>query len=1655
MWNPQNGVWSEENFDSLSGASGSDLTKQTITGGYVTLVPQVNASSSYLHPWYPVTGWSFTSSLDTQYLVASDFLITGFSGYLSNEPTGYQKVSFAGGAWEVYTELATGSAYSEPLFNAIVLNSGSTDQTFFDSQVPTVTPFTLEFDVASTYQLDPNPLPGFSTGQANLTGLSSLTGWVNHGVYLSSGPYWDFLECRPDGIRSFNHPELAIPINLSQPKRVRVGIDGTNIFILAENNTAVAGVGKFNTMDPLGATIDERPVIAFGAPRVVDNVVEFSWNTNTFSGCVGRSYWDNIKLLTGDLVLDTPTGLDRLYSTTAQNFYTAPFYPGHALKDWSSAYVDFVDYPGGTTTVTPQYESNDQFVDYSIAALVLTGQSPLAMDLSSLPITNYVNNQSGIGRTGQPENAIRFKITQSSVDGTSPSPLVDKITILGSKEEPYLELVPNWKPYHREGRIELQINTGKFYNTPNDKNNDSALFYSPRGLGLVTGEVYDALGNTGQIIGTGQIVSNARWDYSYQNYGMMSGLAQEGSEAAKIFGSSYVTNYIIDPTFSSEFSSLSYTDAWGSGQTVGVFGKGVYLPPQYTGQSAILGIKHRVHRTTPGIQTTAEDYAQRYVVNKTFEKAGIEVQVPEGILSNGTNCLFSFDVKMFAGSGIHVYATGSASASGFYVPVENIVDYSRISVPLSVTNTGKAMIGIVAMTGNTGLSDFVVDNLSLTPYTDSYLRFDNVSGKLHTVGTTNLQVSDYYGIPLVDKASTCLDTFIYLDSYPTGENVLLHKARSSDGRGVKISLNGDGYPVAQVDFSTSSIAGGNILGYTAPVEVSHSTQSFTGLQKVPVGRWSHLGFIHQAHNFREYDQYYVTGMTAPGNLASSNRVFMTINGLPIMSEDCLRAWNTYTSDEHGVSNATGAYPYTVYVSDGNGYLTAASGVSCKLEDIHYCRPPIAEVESYMAMKASRICQPYLLPNIYLHPGTVGYSGYNAYLTGSSTNSPGLITHNVYTLDNPGPYTVWDHGSTKNHLVFYGNVTKDNGNSPYNTGATGYYGSTRFGSAGYGRNFYSSATDRLINDDYAWTGTLLNPSWPADTVGGSAMLAPRFYIGGWVYPRTTGEVLTLAIDDTAPEDRAIVLDVTSTGFRLIDRYSAGTELINLPGSVYTSPLNTWSHVGFYVKADGYAVGPVSPGAGPGIELQLYESGVNSTGTTDPGLESAGFIYKGYSDINVGTENLHSASSALFLGRSSDVSLSDVFLTIGPEDKSKPIFWSGILTGEVKGKGFTLAYHGTGLASGQFISGWNSMSVDMPAVSKPSTSSLWVGTNWYNSDELSHVQGVTLSPRYPFKNVTSYYYRYDPSDLYNAFGGTDSPIRLGYSVPEHAINIARIDTPPFSVEGSISVIDLSDHNSNNLSTYRNGQFTLVKDYASGISGISTGSYKAINQAQYSGMSDLRFYNQLDTDEFKMTSISVASQNIEGAQEAYYAYLLGRGDWAVNVVNAYPHPENGGLSGITGQQVDRFLDNFSKVKDQISVIGTDGKKLTDFPWDIYCSPYSPEHLEQAVKNGQDIYVDGTSTGSYTGILPNGVFSVIMVSTQAPSNGNTVWVNYKGYRLEDGAVEPNRKEIYNPIPIMRQRAPNEFPRAGQFSVSLNKSNEKYFDVTVHGVDRNFTGYF
>ncbi|MHA2063323.1 MAG: hypothetical protein ACXABY_02960 [Candidatus Thorarchaeota archaeon] len=1112
---PNAGLWSEESFSSLSGATLNDPTLQGITGGYAALLPTIVTSSSFVRTWNAITGWNMQNGLQDITVIDDDFSI--YSGVVTDGDTsgqnGSQRSVISAGAWEIKTTFPpTGGdgLFTGQEFQTIVLDTGSPDNQWTHNFTGAgSTRATIEFDVVSLTNLTTgNPLQGFTTGQENLTGLDPLTGILNHGVYIDNNTSWDYIEVSPFGLRSANHPELAIPIDFTRPKRVRIGLRDSDIFIGTEDGKVVAGLGKFNTP----VTVSDDAKLAFGAPRYSGNGYQLA--DNAVSGLVGETLWGFVNVRTGVMEMSVPEGLEQHYSTSTATMFTAPFDPQVGISTFNTATVGFIPYNGGDTTITAQYSGSAGWTDSSVSQNVRGLNSPAVLDLTTVPVFSYPRSDFGTNYTSNP---IRFKIEQLSDNGTAPAPPVDFITLVASKEGAYLDIVPNWRPKDLPVTLQLGIRTGTFLT--DDPKSDlwtSVLLNFPvTGLHQVNqGAIFVDEGRSGiPVLVTGEageLVAGGPFDTAFQTYTLNSGQAISGSTAATYFGTDLVENFFPNPLLDEGFRNVSGEAQHYIGRSAGEIAQELFFVPAYTGQSTINFSKTEVFRPENQArvqrinsylgrsQSPIQEYVQTVEVvpgsfSGTYDfDSGLEARIPSGIPSG--QYLFSFDAQVTQGTGISVYATGdSANPTGWFLPGELVRNYRPISYPVDVTGGGEVRLGFVMPSGAPSAQGvtFNIDNITFSPMSTAYLYATGLPSYLHESGLVSKLPPANTG-QAVKRAATVIQSHLFLDSYPEDEAVLVHITGGSS-RGAKVYIDNSGYLNAWVDTDSSAWAEDSS---SQPWTEFFGRHDIKSEDKVPLGRWTHWGFIHQAHTSQLMQIANNSGALSPYNFAT-NRAYLTIDGFPTQSVDLMSGW--YNEDRVTVGNDRA--PWVTYMTmSGNVTLTAFSGLYGKVDGFHISRPPIAEAEAELSVRGARVTAPYIHPDVLFKPSLTGIE--NALTAGLGDNTLGndVFLGSFYNFDSPG-YSHWDHGLWKNHLIFRGTVSKQTG-SPYTNFPD--IGHTLFSGESYAVARYSSMSERVLNHS-GQLNTLT--SWFGE--GANRGIVKGY---GWYYPHTTGIFFEMVEDE---------------------------------------------------------------------------------------------------------------------------------------------------------------------------------------------------------------------------------------------------------------------------------------------------------------------------------------------------------------------------------------------------------------------------------------------------------------------------------------------------------------------------------------------------------------
>lgn len=1684
---PEFGTWTEENFSSSGRLTLSP--SQTVEGGFLAIKPSSARSRSFISRWTSVTGWTLENSLNTYAVITGTFL--SFSGVVitgqkvPSGKEGYQQVLGAAGALEFYTPIPQYvtaeefTGYSGQVKQCIQLDKNSPNKIWYSAFTGGITESTIEFDVASTWDIYSGTIQlGFNDGEELTSSLPPIrSAYVGHGLYIDNGQYWDYFEINPFGIRSINSPEFAIPIRLDTPKRVRIGINNRSILLTTEDTKGIYGSNILKT--PVQVSND--PKLVFGAPPISGDGNKFLFNYSGISGIVGNTFWDNIKIYKGSSQVTALTGAYSYYNTEPVTGYTDIYDPGIPINNWNSAKIGFIPYVAASATVvTAQYSGVDGWVDASSVTLA-DQASPVLLGLSNVPV--YFNSRA-TSTHGKIYNPIRFKIVQQS-DGKSPAPPVDYISLSASSDQAYLDIVPNWKPVGQALRAQLAVRQSVFDNLISYPSKFSTfVLNSP----VSTGLYYNQLLTNEDTIYTGLVWTSGYVNVIYaghdttalRNYQITTVRASGNSEAASYLGSSLVSNCFYNKTLEDGYSSITGKAGYVTNRSFGVLAEGLSIVPSYTGKATLYYDKKQIYRTVEGasdIRTNSTEgrsqeqilsYVQSVyapsqgfysnddsLLNAYDASCGLEINIPSGICNSG-KYIFSMDLQVEQGTGVYVYATG-LNVSGlpaWYIDGTQFRTFNKVSFPISSKNNNDFIkIGVVVSPGTKASESVLynIDNIEFSPFVNGWVYSTGVPTYFHQSGLlrdylrdTNTD-TDISTIPAV-RSSTVLGLDINLHGYPSGNNnIIFEKKRDSDNKGYRLYCSKDGYLAATVD--TEAQAWAYNSSAISPFTGSRAQTQLVSEYKIPLSRWINVGLVHQTDTYTKLGYCNYSGAFAPANFASTNRLYLLADGVPVGAMDLMSSWN---SGSH--TQATDRTPYLSYLCDGSGRVTIASGVIMDFDKVELSRPPIADAEIDYSIKIARSTKPYFVPDVYLKP-TVDSVVKNFLVNikeGDQYDPDRILGHDyflgsIYNFDNPG-YTNWDHGPWKNHLLFYGNVQKFN-NSPYDP--TGGYnlGSTYFPSGSFAIAKYSSAMDRQFNS----TGNLEVKS----NYYGYNANTNTIRVLGWACPFTSGQdFFHLHEDEANLQGRRLSFGFTDDMKLRVHLLTGTQELWTKTGIIHHN-VSGWNWIGFQATLPDYTgefttgMGSITLFSNSGIDAQHFDS-ISGTGH--------GFQYFGRSG--------HTTKSCIIFGRTADIAISDFAITC-PTLSDLSYSDINMLTynyAENKSGRYTTIMDNTNLFVGKYsISGFNNMYAIITGSNELGESMYWVAAHnsYDNSCRLNG--GMHLFDDEPFRFTDNYYLSYNSAAIKSMIGSQLSPIKVGNQVPRGAINIARITSPNFSTETSISSIDLADTNLSNLLAYKAGQYTI----GSGQYGLfgtgaytSTGNFKGINSIFFSGRKNYHMTGQVYSQEIDITPISLSNLDSSDTYPAYYYYLIGRGLYGVSVTDANPHPgfELSGAS--TGNQASAYIDNLQKIKAAINIRNSAGNEIPFdvYPYDVISSPYTSYDLFTAVASGLHIDVDGLTrlsglTGIYTGKLPNRVFSVaLLLNKNYINTEDSVWVHYPSYNYKSKRIESNRKEVINASPLLRKNLDDEVALPGRYSINLDPSSLLY-SVKIFGVDNDYTG--
>ena len=1598
---PAKGTITTDDFNSAEGTIFTSPTLQGIQGGYITLLSTATGYLTIENNWKAVTTWNLENNLiSINNLTGAFNVYTGnITSPLVNTVSGFIGIDSDTTALSIYTEYPNQvlNTYTGRGVYGIYLGSGSPSSGLTSYITGGGEKITLQFDVMCTSSYTGHVFSGFNTSQNNITGLPPLSGVVGHGVFIALGTSWDFIEVSPYGLRSYNHPDIALPLNLNAPKRIRIGIDNNNLYLSSEDGSSVIGYNKFDRQ----SIYSNLSTIFIGAPSNDLSILSGIGGLSGMTASVGNSMWDNVKLL-HDLSIYDEDIVDRSYSTGFVSMYTSEFNPGMAIDKFLNAKINYLPYKGGVTKVTAQYSGFTGWVDSTNTTLSTSG-AVANLDLSTIPIYNYPRTDGG---TDYLFNPIRFKVEQRSYSGDSLPPAVDSIELIIDKERYQIDLIPDWKPSNSTVKVKVGLDTGTFsLEDPLPDLWTNILINTPSTTGVVSGTgFYDEAEDLPVVIqGTGEIFQDGPYQYCLQNYTNTTLVANSGTDAYSVFGNTPGKNIYPNPFFSLPFRQINNTESnYVTGLVNGQLSEYVYIPDKYTGTFKVDYLQEAVFRPENqaranrikqylGQQSTSnEEYVQSVYVypsaNTHQGRVGLQLKVPDGIATGELDV--TFDLMVEKGKGLSLLISGS-NIKEYYIPG----DYYRSFAPVSVKTTSSNTLLNVSLYIPSGYVaeeyKFSVDNFTVSPYKSSYITTSNILLDVHDVG-----LSEQVGTFASTNNCISLSSSVYLDSYPEGTGVLINLLDNTN-KGLSLSIDRYGYLSGRLDLLCDSLDSfGNIL-YTG---------YFKSIVPFPLGKWTNLCIYHDNHYYSGMSVLALGGDPNSMNCVSANKLWVGIDGVLVGNKDFApQEWPTIT-------NVYGqACPPNSRLNNAGNVsfkLTLLSGVYGRVDGIKITSNPVSETEVEVAIKNNRL-PPYFIPDVLFKsgPDSIFESG----IVKDNRAGKDLHMGSYYNFSSPG-YPGWDRGPMRNHLLISGNSESEL-NTPY--GQNLY--STRLSPGTLGIATYSSSYN-YINTSNQELGLTVTADANAKYCSGCN--DNSFAMLGWMYPRTTGTFFKY-INDSNLNRLELLLN---TGYQLVSNKYNNSNTLQYSHTGHALTSGDWNY--FYVN--------------------LIHTGVKSLTATGVTTSYIGSITGYNTKIVTGTEGYvlyNTGSSFNFIGI--DQSLFNV--AIPHIYNSLPTTGDYWTTGDKGGRYQVVIEDSIPVTGEQIFDNYKDGYFVLGATT--GNSNRYFSLAYHNTyDLIPRLQGITAYDNTPFKEVTTYSIAYNTEQIDRLFGRTDSPIRLGNKVPDNAVNIARYSSPSHTVASSVSTIDLSDSNVNNLINYKDGEY-LIGD---GVFTVSTLS--GTNSGLYTGMFNVVISGQVVSADVNITNCIISDINLDEGYPAYYYYLIGRGDKYVQIPGAYPHYTGQLNTYSTGMVPEMYIANLERIKESITIKNRKGEVIDKniYPYDISISPYSSNIIDTIIKNSTSLYLDNQNTTNTGYILPDGVFSVVLLLNKNRVEGESLFVHYTAYDSNNNII-PGHKEIINPMPIFRERHYSESPKLGVYDLNLNTNS--YFDLCLYGINSGYSG--
>jgi hypothetical protein len=270
----------------------------------------------------------------------------------------------------------------------------------------------------------------------------------------------------PYEMQVVGHPDLTLPGDFGADRAFRFIGKGDDFHIVLDDGMGVAGVGKFTT----ASTTKELVFGMLGS-----------------NAGVGLMMVDKINQYHGGAPVDVVDPGPPVYSTSFVGTTLPVFAPGRVLTQWETGYFDISGTNDGTTRVVVEYRSSGTPNWTQSGGTTTLSTTPRhEVDLTSVPVV------------GDGSDEIRFKVEQSSTDGSGPPYGVSQVMVTATGEGTVLTLYPTWGPeYGSTAAIDIPLaNTGVIQfpvqsNWPAEASTELLYHFDE-----LSGNVIDASGNS-------------------------------------------------------------------------------------------------------------------------------------------------------------------------------------------------------------------------------------------------------------------------------------------------------------------------------------------------------------------------------------------------------------------------------------------------------------------------------------------------------------------------------------------------------------------------------------------------------------------------------------------------------------------------------------------------------------------------------------------------------------------------------------------------------------------------------------------------------------------------------------------------------------------------------------------------------------------------------------------------------------------------------------------------------------------------------------------------------------------------------------------------------------------------------------------------------